>query len=295
MRTVLKSQPCAPPLRASAITVPSDGSPTAECSHVTPQRSHIEVIACGATPQLQIVCNNQQENTPLWGVWEMWCDFPTKQQSNGKQHQSMTQKLSQYQPPTWLDSVKSIGLFDTVEGFWGIHDCTLPPSRLPNGSNYYLFRNNVAPMWEQEANRRGGKWVGQVSGGTLADEWWTELCVAAIAEQFPGHEEEICGICVSKKKSGLKVSLWTRTADNSLSQLEIGAFMKRLFPGDSSPPVLKYLRHCETLEACSPQLTKGTSPTNSPTMRFPVSDLRSSSPMDVEGPPVKIPEALYSL
>ncbi|CAD2217626.1 translation initiation factor 4E [Angomonas deanei] len=81
--------------------------------------------------------------TLLWCTWELWCDIP-KPGSNNE---------------NWLDQVRNVGLFDSVEGYWSLFNCTLLPSQLPPNSSYYLFRKHIAPMWEHEANRRGGKWL----------------------------------------------------------------------------------------------------------------------------------------
>lgn len=231
-------------------------------------------------------------STGLWGVWEMWCDFPAKPTpGRHAHHSSMTEKLAQYQPPTWLDSVKSIGVFDTAEGFWVIHECILEPSRLPNGSNYYLFRQNIAPMWEHEANRRGGKWVAQLSSdqGVEVDKAWLHSCVASIGEQFPGLEEEICGVCVAKRKSGFKILLWTRNADNEAAQVAIGKHFAQClgWSNDSTRQgQLKYVRHCETLEACSPSSNRGGSPMN-------IAPSTNSPTVAHDNTAAKIPETLY--
>lgn len=120
----------------------------------------------------------------------------------------------------WLDQVKSVGLLDSVEGFWGVYDCVLLPSQLPPNSSYYLFRKHIAPMWEHEANRRGGKWVisfsphfpqvappapgGEEPDGETpmapVDIAWQKLCLACIGELLPGTEEEICGVTVTRGK-----------------------------------------------------------------------------------------------
>lgn len=148
----------------------------------------------------------------LWGTWEIWCDFP--QRPNPHQRHSERTAHSQSR---WLDTVKSIGLFDTAEGFWGILEAIVTPSKLPNGSNYYLFRQNIAPMWEHEANRRGGKWVLQLTPeqGPNADMMWLQLSLAAVGEQFPVPEEEICGITAAKRKSGYKIAVWTRHSNST--------------------------------------------------------------------------------
>ncbi|ORC92359.1 eukaryotic translation initiation factor 4E (eIF4E) interacting protein [Trypanosoma theileri] len=105
--------------------------------------------------------------TPLWGVWEMWCVVPdpvsgmqTNASVRGSAIKGSASPKSKGKTNTmWLDQVRSIGLFDNAEGFWGIVSCTLPPSQMPPGITYYMLRRNIAPMWEHEANRRGGRWV----------------------------------------------------------------------------------------------------------------------------------------
>lgn len=200
--------------------------------------------------------------TPLWGMWEMWCDL-TQRNTGGKGlHAPSTPQAAPSSPSngtqqqtTWLDSVRSLGIFDTIEGFWGIHDCIVPPSGLPMGSNFFLFRHNIPPMWEHEANRRGGKWVLQVPSqqGADADKMWLDLCVAAIGEQFPGAEEELCGVVASKRKGIIKIAVWTRTATEKDRQLAIGIFIRVLL-SIKSEGVLKYVEHCAALGAT------GTSP-----------------------------------
>ncbi|EPY34134.1 translation initiation factor 4E [Strigomonas culicis] len=175
--------------------------------------------------------------TLLWGTWELWCDLPPLSgaaESGG----------------SWLDQVKSIGLFDSAEGFWGLFNCTLLPSQLPPNGSYYLFRKHIAPMWEHEANRRGGRWVmtftvpapseatphsseGEEEALLPVDLAWQRMCLAAIGELFPCAEEELCGITISrgKPRSGtghaeIKLNVWTRTATDEETQLRIAKFIK---------------------------------------------------------------------
>ncbi|GET88041.1 eukaryotic translation initiation factor-like [Leishmania tarentolae] len=183
--------------------------------------------ACAAT--------DEQPLTLLWGTWEMWCDMSQRQQGHGTENTN------------WLEQVKSIGLFDSAEGFWGIFNCIVLPSQLPPNGSYYLFRKHIAPMWEHEANRRGGRWVipftGKVSRGESdlqpVDMAWQTLCLSAIGELFPGDEEEICGVTVSRGKqrtlssghatsvlSEWKLCLWTRSANNRESQMSIAEYIR---------------------------------------------------------------------
>ena len=71
----------------------------------------------------------------------------------------------------WTGNLTPIGEFDTVEDFWRWvlphallitslsamsvvcfrnHDSTSPPSSLPTGADFYLFRDGIAPNWFDE-------------------------------------------------------------------------------------------------------------------------------------------------
>ena len=187
------------------------------------------------------------EATPLWSGWELWCDFP--QRPNRGQRLLERGAAHQF---NWLDTIKSVGIFDTAEGFWGLHDCVLPPSKLPNGANLYLFRKNIPPMWEHEANRRGGKWLVsfEPERSPDADEAWTTLCLNAIGENVPCNEVELCGVVVSKRKAGYRLAVWTRNAHDATAQTKIGLFLKTQLNLGEAPIV--YTEHGQSLQAPRP-------------------------------------------
>lgn len=206
--------------------------------------------------------------TLLWGTWELWCDLPCRDDSV----RAITAERS-----NWLHQVKSIGLFDSAEGFWGLFNCTLLPSQLPPTCSYYMFRKHIAPMWEHEANRRGGKWIISFSHKTNSgggrgsdvplmpvDIAWQRMCLGAIGELFPGNEEEICGVTVSRGKGGRggagngdwKLCVWTRSAEQEVAQRAIAAYIKELLDlnpaverGGSSRRTISYTVHRELMEA----------------------------------------------
>ncbi|KEG13090.1 eukaryotic translation initiation factor 4E (eIF4E) interacting protein [Trypanosoma grayi] len=223
--------------------------------------------------------------TPLWGVWEMWCVLPgpVGAAAGGGGNNNVRSSAvkggalpkANAKSATWLDQVRSIGLFDNAEGFWGIVSCTLPPSQLPPGITYYMLRRNIAPMWEHEANRRGGRWVvrfqqqqqqqesatrgrGASTEGKPAeaalqplpvDAAWENLCIALIGERLPCPETEICGVALrrAERRRDWKLSLWTRTAADRETQMRIGRFVKTLL--DLEDGALQYLSHRELMQA----------------------------------------------
>jgi hypothetical protein len=63
-------------------------------------------------------------------------------------------------------------------------------------------------MWEDEANKNGGRWVLRVAKG-YANKLWEDLILAFIGEQFT-DENEICGIIVSVRNNGDQISIWNK-------------------------------------------------------------------------------------
>ena len=113
--------------------------------------------------------------------------------------------------------VKKIGTFNTVEGFWSHYSHLTQPNNLSSSDStaqidYYLFRENIKPMWEDEANSKGGKWILHVKKG-LASKYWEDLLLAVIGEQFP-YGDEICGVVVSVRYLEDIISVWSKNADN---------------------------------------------------------------------------------
>ncbi|KAG5462441.1 MAG: translation initiation factor eIF 4e-like domain-containing protein [Olpidium bornovanus] len=70
-------------------------------------------------------------------------------------------------------------------------------------------------MWEDPANMRGGKWTFTLSNKhhtarpELCDRLWLNLAMAVVGEQF---REDVCGIVVSRRNRGDRLSVWTSNA-----------------------------------------------------------------------------------
>merc|ERR1712100_673765 len=132
---------------------------------------------------------------PLQRTWTMWYDNP-----GGRSAWTM-------------DRFKQISCVATVENFWRMYNNIMPPSGLCNGSNYHLFKEDIRPMWEDEHNVRGGKWIVVFPKGRKEslDEYWLYLLLAMLGESF--HDiDEVCGAVVSVRKNQSKLALWTKDA-----------------------------------------------------------------------------------
>ncbi|KAG8593170.1 hypothetical protein GDO81_000744 [Engystomops pustulosus] len=60
---------------------------------------------------------------------------------------------------TWQANLRLISKFDTVEDFWALYNHIQLSSNLMSGCDYSLFKDGIEPMWEDEKNKRGGRWL----------------------------------------------------------------------------------------------------------------------------------------
>ncbi|KAG9017125.1 eukaryotic translation initiation factor 4E [Tulasnella sp. 427] len=178
---------------------------------------------------------------PLYTPWTLWFDSP---QTKGKAAGTPATPVSATIPATpltaqaqsWMDDIKKVINFDSVEEFWGLYNNIVPPSQLPQKANYYLFKENIIPAWEDDANKYGGKWSIQLprdKNRNHIDKMWLYTMLAAIGETFDpvfsqaaanaGSEDDaspktappqslITGVIVSTRPQFYRLSIWTRLA-----------------------------------------------------------------------------------
>lgn len=108
-----------------------------------------------------------------------------------------------------------IGEFDTVESFCRYFNWLKPPSKIERNSNYHLFKSGIKPMWEDEANANGGKWVLTMKNNPqLLDRCWSWLAMAMVGEEFDEYGEDICGAVVSLRSKVDRIQLWIRVKED---------------------------------------------------------------------------------
>eukprot|EP01118_Nematostelium_gracile_P005383 TRINITY_DN16_c0_g1_i1.p1 TRINITY_DN16_c0_g1~~TRINITY_DN16_c0_g1_i1.p1 ORF type:complete len:235 (+),score=56.84 TRINITY_DN16_c0_g1_i1:53-757(+) len=146
-------------------------------------------------------------------------------------------------------SIKPIGAFSTVEGFWNYYNHLIRPNELPLTSDYHLFKYNIKPLWEDDANRKGGKWIIRLRKG-LASKYWEDLMLAMIGEQF-GVGDEICGAVLSIRFNEDIVSIWNRTATDQESKLKIQERLNIIFDQDPITTTLEYKEHDTSIKDLS--------------------------------------------
>lgn len=119
-----------------------------------------------------------------------------------------------YRPPTnknsdYEKSMKPMCRISTAQDFWKVYKHLKRPSLLPAVSDYHFFKEGIRPVWEDEENKRGGKWIMRLKKG-VADRYWENLLLALIGDQFMDAGEEVCGAVVSVRSGEDVFSIWTK-------------------------------------------------------------------------------------
>ena len=65
-----------------------------------------------------------------------------------------------------------------VEDFWALYNHIELASRLAAGCDYSLFKEGVKPMWEDDRNKKGGRWLinlDKKQRASCLDNFWLEV------------------------------------------------------------------------------------------------------------------------
>jgi translation initiation factor 4E len=104
-----------------------------------------------------------------------------------------------------------IAAVDSAEHFFKVYQHLKRPSTLPLVSDYHLFKKGIRPIWEDEENKKGGKWVVRLRKG-VADRYWEDLLLAIIGDQFGEASDEVCGVVLSVRNGEDILSIWARSS-----------------------------------------------------------------------------------
>ncbi|KAL1772422.1 eukaryotic translation initiation factor 4E [Sigmodon hispidus] len=94
---------------------------------------------------------------------------------------------------TWQANLRLISKFDTVEDFWALYNHIQLSSNLMPGCDYSLFKDGIEPMWEDEKNKRGGRWLitlNKQQRRSDLDRFWLETLLCLIGESFDDYSDD---------------------------------------------------------------------------------------------------------
>ncbi|XP_028821291.1 eukaryotic translation initiation factor 4E type 2-like [Denticeps clupeoides] len=146
---------------------------------------------------------------------------------------------------SYEQNIRQIGTVASVEQFWKFYSHLVRPGDLTGHSDFHLFKEGIKPMWEDEANKNGGKWIIRLRKG-LASRFWENIILAMLGEQFMVGEE-ICGVVVSIRFQEDILSIWNKTASDQVTTSRIRDTLRRVL---NLPPntIMEYKTHNDSLK-----------------------------------------------
>ena len=152
---------------------------------------------------------NAKENTP---------EVPTKKLENKFSFLYSIDENAQYpaqktvmEKEKYESQVKKIAEFDTIEEFWGIFQHLRKPDSCRPGIEYFMFKEPIKPMWEDENNKNGGRFSIKLKHG-YTTIIWEEMIFALIGGILPKEmKDEINGIVVTSRKEFNTLQIWFKT------------------------------------------------------------------------------------
>ncbi|XP_062260566.1 eukaryotic translation initiation factor 4E type 2 isoform X2 [Platichthys flesus] len=146
---------------------------------------------------------------------------------------------------SYEQNIRQIGTFASVEQFWRFYSHMIRPGDLTGHSDFHLFKDGIKPMWEDDANKMGGKWIIRLRKG-LASRCWENLILAILGEQFMVGEE-ICGAVVSVRFQEDILSIWNKTASDQATTARIRDTLRRVL---NLPPntIMEYKTHTDSIK-----------------------------------------------
>ncbi|EGC34572.1 hypothetical protein DICPUDRAFT_98173 [Dictyostelium purpureum] len=161
--------------------------------------------------------DEDSELLPLENEWSFWEDHYTNNNNS-------IASIDEY-----LNALKQLYSFSTIQEFWLSFNRIPNISKLPNNSCFHLFKKGTRPIWEE--NEEGGEFVLKVKK-FQTDEIWNELVLSVVGEQFSSYlpdNDDICGISIRKKQGTdfNMIHIWNK---NTNGREDIPRAIKHLFP-----------------------------------------------------------------
>jgi len=143
--------------------------------------------------------------------------------------------------------------FQSIEDFWAIYSHIIRPDKvrkigIRSGIDFHVFRKGIRPVWEDDVNKGGGKWMVRLPKGKCA-LYWENLLLAVLGDQFMAASQYICGVVVSIRFKEEILALWIKsTKDAAVTNYICDIFRKVLKMSHYEGNVFEYKAHEDSLK-----------------------------------------------
>jgi len=130
---------------------------------------------------------------------------------------------------TWEQNQVRLCTVTSVEEFWFILKQVQPPSNIPAGYTYSVFRGDILPDWDHENNKEGGRWMASFPKSQrqeMLDMRWMEVLVMLMGDHVGQMGSKlITGAEVCVRKNGDRLEVWVANME-MMGIIEIGRLMR---------------------------------------------------------------------
>eukprot|EP01065_Artemidia_motanka_P052335 TRINITY_DN942_c0_g2_i1.p1 TRINITY_DN942_c0_g2~~TRINITY_DN942_c0_g2_i1.p1 ORF type:complete len:705 (+),score=317.79 TRINITY_DN942_c0_g2_i1:335-2449(+) len=143
----------------------------------------------------------------LANEWTIWFD------KSGRRAKSKAKGRNLYD-----DCIVELGSFNTVQGFWAYWE-SLHVHNLKDHCNLRVFKKGIKPLWEDQSNRDGGKWVVRGVPKDNRRHLWTQMVTALVKGRLDADQPQfVCGVVLSTRDVGDSMQLWVTDGSPQISQ-----------------------------------------------------------------------------
>lgn len=137
-------------------------------------------------------------NTKLNSSWVLWYH-----------HEKNNWKISGY---------RKIYKIDTIKDFWELYKNFDRIGGI-NNQHFFLMREGIEPIWEDDANKLGGCWSFKKMENESA-EIWEDLSIRIVGETLLEDNSEINGLSIClKRQSNSVIKIWNKNSKNNCKSL----------------------------------------------------------------------------
>lgn len=163
--------------------------------------------------------------------WTFWYDKKTSDKKESDQY---------------MEGLRQLGTFGTIEGFYKHYTYLLRPSELPRDHNVWLFRKGYKPMWEEFPE--GGCWIVRIKkkvSQSYVNRMWENLLLACIGEEF--EMPDVVGCVLSTRIKDDVLSIWNLSNHDTNNRFRIGEKLKEVLDLDMNA-LIQYKDHMQSLQ-----------------------------------------------
>ena len=180
--------------------------------------------------------SDPNKQTKLYQEFKFWFTFFKKREKQAEEFE---------------ENLKEIGVISTAEEFWGIYQHMRRPSNLHRGCEFFLFKKDIKPMWEHEANQNGGRFIISLKKIPANNKIWEDILISFIMTDKT--EDHLNGVVMNVRNQEYHISVWTKNLSPELQNKTLQWVKSNIeCPSDST---IEYKKHPTKDEIKEMQIT----------------------------------------